>query len=97
MLLVDILLGTVKIVFSYFSIPCYHIYFCLDKSLIVGKHALCGLNLVRSRMSQSDHGSLLCLWRKLLVVLFAVMSRISLGLSQICFGSLDCKSTAVLS
>ena len=33
----------------------------------------------------------------LLVVLFAVMSRISLGLSQIFFGSLDCKGTALLS
>ena len=39
--------------------------FCLGKSHIVGKHALCGLNLVSSRMSQSDHGILLCLWRKL--------------------------------
>ena len=31
----------------------------------MGKYALCGLILVSSRMSQSDHRSLLCLWRKL--------------------------------
>ena len=37
------------------------------------------------------------LYFSLLVVLFAVMSRISLGLSQIRFGSLDCKGTTVLS
>ena len=33
----------------------------------------------------------------LFVVLLAVMRRISLCLSQICFGSLDCKGTTVLS
>ena len=58
---------------------------------IVGRPAPGGVS------DKTGYGSVHCSKRKpiLCVILFAVKSRISLCLSQICFGSLDCKCTTV--